>query len=98
MALIGVLARIDTIDRDRVSQDLVRVDGVSLFSVDEQERIGIILERRSLGEAHAALKDEVESIPGLLGAWPVFSYADEEGDLGELAADNTQTVEVEVDG
>ena len=98
MALIGVLARVDVARREQVSQDLARLRGVSVFSVDEDERIGILVQRNSLAESHAALKDEVEATPGILGAWPVFSYVGDEGEPDELAAGNTQSVEADVDG
>ncbi len=102
MALIGVLARVDVARRTEVSDELARLSGVSLFSVDEDERIGILVQRDSLDEVHAALKDEVERIPGVLGAWPVYTYAgdltDDECVLDELVADNTQSVEADVDG
>ncbi len=108
MALIGVLARVDVARRSHVSEEIGHIRGVSLFSVAEEERIGILVERDSLSEVHAALKDEVEAVPGILGAWPVFSYAGEYADEGSelnessvddrLVVDNTHIVEADVDG
>ena len=74
MALIGILARIDRTQRERVSAHLEALPGVSLFPVGEEGRIGILVERESLAASHAALKDEIELVPGVLAAWPVFSY------------------------
>ena len=44
------------------------------FTVDQAERIGLLIECQSVDEAHAVLKEHVEQVPGILGAWPVFSH------------------------
>jgi nitrate reductase NapAB chaperone NapD len=98
MSLIGILARVDAAHRTQACEELARLPGVSLFSVHEEERIGILVERESLAESHAALKDEVETIPGILGAWPVFSYSGDEGELDDSAVDRPQSGKADVDG
>ena len=78
MALLGVLARLDTAQQSQIVQRLELIDGVSTFSVEEAERIGILVEQNTLDAAHAVLVDRVKTDPGILGVWPVFAHGDEE--------------------
>ena len=98
MSLIGILARIDVDRRAQLSEDLSRLQGVSLFCVDDETRIGILLQRDSIAQGHAALKEEVETIPGILGAWPVFSYFGDEDGSDDSVVDRTQSGKAYVDG
>jgi hypothetical protein len=91
MALIGILARIERTQRARIVAHLGGLPGVSLFPVGEEGRIGILVERDTLTESHAALKNEIETVSGLLAAWPVFSYAGC-GFAEHAAASNTQSL------
>ena len=83
MAILGVLTRVHTPERERISQTLARIDGTSTFSVDEDERLGVLIERDTLEEARRVLSDEVENVAGVLGAWPVFSHF--ESDAGQAS-------------
>lgn len=74
MALLGVLARVEVADRSQATRQLEQIDGVSTFSVDEQERIGILIEASSVNSAHELLTTEVNCVSGVLGTWPVFSH------------------------
>jgi hypothetical protein len=74
MVLLGVLARIDAPEHDRVCGALDQLPGVSSFSVGETQRVGILVERETIEEAHAALSSEVGRVPGVMAAWPVFSH------------------------
>jgi len=46
MATLGILARVNVPDREAVLGAIDRLDGVSSFSVEEEERVGILIERR----------------------------------------------------
>ena len=77
MALLGVLARVEVADRLQTTQQLEQIDGVSTFSVDEEERMGILIEASSVNSAHELLTTEVNRMSGILGTWPVFSHFDD---------------------
>ena len=80
MAVLGVLARVHVPQRRRIVDALESLHGVSTFSVEEEERIGILIEAASLEGAHATLTAEVEKVHGILGAWPVFAHAEPDSD------------------
>ncbi|NQT15345.1 MAG: hypothetical protein HQ582_21495 [Planctomycetes bacterium] len=80
MAVLGVLARLHVPQRRRIVDALESLHGVSTFSVEEEERIGILIEASSLDGAHATLIAEVEKVHGILGAWPVFAHAEPDCD------------------
>ncbi len=77
MVLLGVLARLDISQRDDVLRALDDHSGVSTFSVEEEERVGILIEDSSIYLAHRILTTHVNRLPGVLGTWPIFT------DLGE---------------
>ena len=74
MVTLGVLARVHVPVRQQTLSELEQLDGVSSFSVEEPQRVGLLIERPTLELAHATLIDQVEKVPGVLGAWPVFSH------------------------
>ena len=74
MVVLGVLARVDAPQHERVCGALGQLPGVSTFSVGETQRVGILVERETIEEAHAALSSEVGQVPGVMAAWPVFSH------------------------
>lgn len=74
MALLGVLARVHASDRALVIDHLNALDGVTTFSVEDEHKIGLLVERDTMREAHQALTERIRSIPGVLGTWPVFSH------------------------
>jgi len=87
MAVVGVLARIDTTARAGILAALALLPGISTFPVGDDLRVGILVERATLDDAHRAVMEELKAVPGLLAAWPVFAHADGEGVGGaELAA------------
>jgi len=47
---------------------------VSTFPVEEDERLGILVEASTVNRAHEVLTTEVDRVPGILGTWPVFSH------------------------
>jgi hypothetical protein len=78
MALLGVLARLDPFDRAQIVDRLEQIEGVSTFSVDDDNRVGILIQRSCVEQAHRALTIDVAGVRGILGAWPVFSDCDPE--------------------
>ncbi len=78
MALLGVLARLDSLDRVQIVDRLRRIEGVSTFSVEDDNRVGILIERGSVAQAHQTLTVDVAGVDGILGTWPVFSDCDPE--------------------
>ena len=76
MVILGVLARVDVGERDQICSRLAQLPGVSTFSVGETLRVGILVERATIEDAHVVLSSEVEQIPGVLGVWPVFSHVE----------------------
>ena len=86
MAVVGALLRVRVADRRQVVRQLERIQGVSTFSVEEQERVGVVMEGSSLGELHAILTTEVAMTPGVLGAWPAFAHCEpDDDDRADLA-------------
>jgi hypothetical protein len=76
--VLGVLARIDGRSREPIEANLRAYAGVSVFSVGDEQRLGILIEGESLAEAQACLHDQVELTPGILAAWPVFAQDESE--------------------
>ena len=74
MAVLGVLARVRASQYDAVYRRLSDVDGVTPFSVGEAQRVGILVEAESLSLSHHLLTEHIETMPGVLGVWPVFSH------------------------
>ena len=92
--VLGVLARIDGRSREPIESSLRAHAGVSVFSVGDEQRLGILIEGESLAEAQACLHDQVESTPGILAAWPVFAQDEAE----EPGASQSESVGDRVEG
>ena len=73
MATLGVLARIDVQCRPETVAVLEELDGVSTFGVQEEERVGLLIEGDSLDLVHHVLVDQVQGVPGVLGTWPIYA-------------------------
>jgi nitrate reductase NapAB chaperone NapD len=78
MAVVGALLRMHLSERGRIIRELQHLPGVSTFSVEEQERIGLVLEGPSLEELHSVLTTEIAAMPGVLGVWPAFAHCESE--------------------
>ncbi len=85
MALLGVLARVQVADRSMTIEQLAEIDGVSTFPVEEDERLGILIEASTVNRAHELLTTEVNRLPGILGTWPVFNHFE-----SDSSCENTQ--------
>ena len=76
--VLGVLLRVDPVRLNAIAARLERMPAVTPFSVGEAERIGVLVEAESIGEAHKRLQSEIETIPDVWGAWPVFCHCDQQ--------------------
>ena len=85
MAIVGVLARIDTTLGDEVRRDLSSLPGVTPFDLDVPEKLGLVIEGDSVEAVHEMLHSQIETTDGVLGVWPVYVHlesASEEIDAG----------------
>ena len=78
MVVIGALVRVEVASGDGVRRRLVAIPGVAPFSVDDPARMGLVIEAESLDRAYRLLHDEIPTISGVLGAWPVYIHFEEE--------------------
>jgi len=76
MTLVSVLARVDTSRREEVWQELERQPGLTPFRIEDDLRMGILIEAASIDEAHTLLQDRVDRVDGVLGTWPVYMAPD----------------------
>ena len=87
--VVGVLARIDAADREGVTQRLDALDGVRAFPVPEPEKLGLVIEAFGIDAAHDRLRRDIDTMPGVLGTWPV-SVEIEPGPVGcQIRNDHT---------
>jgi len=75
--VVGVLVRLDGRRYQSAVQSLKQIPGVSTFRVQESGSIGLLLETNSIEAAHTLLRNEVQAVPGVLAAWPVFLHAEQ---------------------
>ncbi len=78
MQVVGILARVDVLTRSQVLTRLNGISGVSTFAVDDEQRVGIVIEGESIDDAHQILTEQVAKVDGVLGTWPVYSHMDSE--------------------
>jgi len=74
--MIGALARVDLEKQETIRARLDALEGIETFDLDERERIGVLVEGRSIEQAHARLRSQVEVADGVLGVWPVSLETD----------------------
>jgi nitrate reductase NapAB chaperone NapD len=93
MPIVGVLARIEIADRERIWQEIDADPALTPFPVeDEEERIGVLIEAEDLEEAHQILKKKVNRVAGILGTWPVYT------DLQQLPPEEPHETEEQAGG
>ena len=76
--LVGILARVDYDSNPDLCRDLGQIEGVSTFEVGDSGKLGLLLEAETTEAAHHILRDKIESLAGILAAWPVYSHFGEE--------------------
>ncbi|RMH13099.1 MAG: hypothetical protein D6695_04995 [Planctomycetota bacterium] len=80
MAIVGALARVSDEELDKTIAELDRIDGVSTFSVDCVGKLGLLIETRSLDQAHDIMTNHISTVRGVLGAWPIYVNTEDETD------------------
>lgn len=100
LVMIGALAHIDLAKREALRAHLDALEGIETFDVSGCERIGVLVEGRSIEEAHARLQSLVAAADGVLGVWPISLETDgtmegaAEGLRGNLSGRNNASWEV----
>ena len=83
--VLGVLARVDCELQHSVESAVEQFECVSLFAVGDAQKIGILIESRTLAEGEEILNAQVKALPGILGTWPVFVHCEPEDEPTILA-------------
>jgi nitrate reductase NapAB chaperone NapD len=77
VVVLGAIVRLELNSREAAIRLLNELPGVSTFSLNELGRVGLVLEAESIDAAHLKLRSQVQSVPGVLVAWPVFVECEE---------------------
>lgn len=92
MVVVGAYAHLELSQESSVPPRLEALDGVSTFDLGVAGKIGILIEARSLDEAHARLTQEVREVEGVRGVFPVYVNAEEaEEEPGENLEDGVRS-------
>lgn len=89
LVVVGVLARIEAGDVEGVKARLAAIPGVETFDLPEPEpgKLGVLIEASGVDDAHACLREHVDTTPGVLGTWPVaLELDDEDGSESETGS------------
>jgi hypothetical protein len=80
MAIVGAFARVDLGHAGDCREALDDFVGVSTFDLEDEDKVGILVEADTLNEAHELITGPIRSAPGVLGVWPVFVNTEDEQD------------------
>jgi len=80
MAIVGAFARVDREHAGDCRGALDGFEGVSTFDLDDEDKLGILVEADSLNDAHELITGSIRSAPGVLGVWPVYANIEDEQD------------------
>lgn len=75
-ATVGVLLRVAPGAGEAVAKELDSLAAARPFEVGDAEKLGVLLEVEDFPSAHDLIRDRIESIPGVLVAWPVYAQDD----------------------
>ena len=78
--VVGALARVETELAPLARRELETLDGVDTFDVSDSHQLGILIEADSLDAAHRRLREDVETVHGVLAVWPVAIELGEDHD------------------
>lgn len=81
MTLVGAFARVDAARRGEVQRGLAMFEGVETFDLDDDGKLGLLIESDSLDAAHELLTKRIEPLAGVLCVWPAFVHAGEPDDV-----------------
>jgi nitrate reductase NapAB chaperone NapD len=77
MPVVGAFARVECGAMDEVRGALKDIEGVSTFALEAPGVVGVLVECDSLEGAHYVIDRAVPSVPGVMGAWPVYVGLDD---------------------
>ncbi len=73
VATVGAYARVDVETATEVRDRLAKLNGVTLFDLDEPAKVGLIVEADNLDIAYRKVTHEISQVKGVLGVWPVYA-------------------------
>lgn len=76
VATVGVLLRVEPGAGEAVAREIDLLAAAQPFEVGDAEKLGVLLEVESFESAHRVISERMESIPGVLVAWPVYAQND----------------------
>ncbi len=78
MAIIGLIARVETSSRQQTVVSLNSIPGVSVFNVEGNDQVGMLIEAPNLDSAHDCLREQIEHVDGVMCVWPVYANIEDE--------------------
>ncbi len=78
MAIVGAFARIESDLISSCQSALEEIAGVSIFDIEDPDKLGVLVEADSLNEAHSTITTTIRTTPGVLGVWPVYVNTEDE--------------------
>ncbi len=78
MAIVGAFARIESDLSSSCQSALEEITGVSIFDIEDPDKLGVLVEADSLNEAHSTITKTIRTTPGVLGVWPVYVNTEDE--------------------
>ena len=89
MAIVGAFARVEVSERSETNALLEAIEGVTPFALEEEEKVGLLIEAADLDAAHDLITGAVRRTRGVLGVWPVYANTEDECD-GESTTDSEE--------
>lgn len=78
MAISSMIVQLAADSLERITEELARINGVTVHSVTPKQEIIIVVEATSLNAVNEVAR-KIEGIPGILGVFPTYiTTADEE--------------------
>lgn len=71
VVFVGVLARVADRERAAVKQHIDALPSVETFEVEAEGKMGMVIEAVNIDTAHAILREQIDTVDGVLGTWPV---------------------------
>jgi len=71
MTVVGVIVRAEADRFEEVCARFEALDGVQMLPLEEPSCVGLVLVADTVKQAHRLLREQVETTPGVLTAWPV---------------------------
>jgi len=74
MVIVGALVRTEASCTESVQQALAAMPGVTPFPLEQPASMGLLIETATLDDAYRLLQQDVRSLEGVLGIWPVYTF------------------------